>query len=490
MGYMVSKVSKAFWDLISLSGGEALTKFAGLVAFAYLARVLEPGAYGAVETAASMLAAFSLVVDFGYGQVGAREVSQRRQCVSEYASLIPAARAVLAVLSSLLICAAVAHMGQRKQIIDLVSIYSLALLAVPWHLQWLLQGLDRMSLIPLGQMIRAAAFLMGVLIFVGTPGDLMHVGYVEVGASGAMAAYFLIMQRRLAIPIRMSFHIRRLVSLSRQAFAIGMSQMVWALSQYTPVILVAVLAGPLEAAWFGAVHRVVTAIAGFSMLYHFNFFPTASKRIKESHQSFMYLVEPSFRVTTWLGMLVALTVTLLSEDLCTFIYGGNFSQAAVPMAILIWSAPLMVIAGHAGWALIAGHKQRYLLYSQILGALATLLLAVLLIPSYGSIGGSISMVAGAAVVWWSTHYYATRWIGPLPFLTVAIKPFALGTGILILGHWYAGPPWHGAILGIVGYVLLSPVLERSIVSDIRRLIHIKGDGEIRPEDRSDHADAR
>ena len=63
-------------DFLALSGGELLAKLAGFAAFAYLARTLGPEHYGAVELAVALVMFFSLVVDFGFGSIGARELAQ------------------------------------------------------------------------------------------------------------------------------------------------------------------------------------------------------------------------------------------------------------------------------------------------------------------------------------------------------------------------------------------------------------------------------
>ena len=89
---------RTLFDFILLSGGEGLSKVAGFVAFAYLARTLSSDDYGAIELAASFAVFFSLMVDFGLGTIGARETSQDRDRVSRLATWIPSARLLLALV--------------------------------------------------------------------------------------------------------------------------------------------------------------------------------------------------------------------------------------------------------------------------------------------------------------------------------------------------------------------------------------------------------
>ena len=53
-----------------------LSKLIGFAAFAYLARVLEPEAYGSLELAVALSVCFAMVIDFGLSPIGAREVAR------------------------------------------------------------------------------------------------------------------------------------------------------------------------------------------------------------------------------------------------------------------------------------------------------------------------------------------------------------------------------------------------------------------------------
>ena len=231
---------KAFWDFLSLSGGETIGKIAGFVAFAYLARVLEPSAYGSVEFAVSLLVFFSLIVDFGYGPIGARDISQHPERTQDYAAVIPTARIILALFSLLMMCSLVLFINQEKQTQQLVWIFSLALLAAPFNQRWLLQGMDKMQLVSLGQVIRMSVFAAGVMVLIHSTDDLLKIGFIEIGASILMAVYFLTVQHKLGVKIHLSKDFQSIFTLSKQALSIGLSQIVWAFNQYLPTILVAI----------------------------------------------------------------------------------------------------------------------------------------------------------------------------------------------------------------------------------------------------------
>jgi len=467
--------SKALWDFVALSGGEVLGKLAGLVAFAYLARVLGPEYYGSVEVAGALLVFFSLIIDFGYGPVGAREITHHPEKLAQYAGMIPAARVLLALLCVPAMCLTAMLMKLPSDAVVLVCLYALAMLAAPWNQRWLFQGLDRMVLVSLGQLIRMLAFTAGVILLVQDPADLLRVGYVEIVAAVSMAVYFVAMQLRASIPLSLNFELRPLLNISHQSISLGLSQAVWALNQYLPTLLIASLSLATEVSWFGAAHRIVFSIVSFSMIYHFNLFPAVTRRLKVSQAAFSQLVKPSFRVTAWGSFFIAIVITFLAGPICEVVYGTDYAAAALPMAIIIWSLPLTLFSGHSRWPLVAVHKQRYVLYAQLAGLAATVVSGAFLIPRYGSLGGAVAMLLNAACVWFTAHYYASRFVGAIPFIGSILRQLLLAMFIMVAVFGVAGLTWYSALSGIIGFALLAFVVDRKLPGDIRRLIQVKNE---------------
>ena len=466
---------RALWDFIFLSSGEMIAKVAGLLAFAYLARVLDPTAYGSLEAALALLGIFTLFVEFGFGTTGTREIARNKELINVYARSVPGMKLVLALLCLPVMCLVAYVSGGQEQTTNLVYVMSFALLAAVWNQSWLFQGLEKMSLVSGNQVLKSLFFVVCVMVFIDSSDDLIWVAVIEVGAATLMAVYFLSWQRMANIPLGISMSIRRSRSLIVSSSAVGFSNMIWALNQYMPTLLVAFLIGGSATAWLGSAHRVVNAIISFSLIYHFNLFPSVSRRLQRSKQAFAEIVEPSFRVTAWFGVGVALSISLLSEQICVLVFGQEFTNAALPMSVLIWSLPLTLLNGHARWALIAKEKQRYVLYAQLSGTITTLVMCFLLISRFGPLGGAIAMVCCSAMVWLVAHVFATRWVAPIPSLRMIWRPIFLSAAIIAIDYQLDIESIFSNILGVVSFVLIAPLLDSRLVRDIHKLSRIKND---------------
>ena len=85
-------------DLLVLSGGQFFSKLVGFVAFAYLARTLGPESYGVVEYAVGLTVFFAMLVDWGLGPIGVRELAAKPEKAESISALISGARLMIACI--------------------------------------------------------------------------------------------------------------------------------------------------------------------------------------------------------------------------------------------------------------------------------------------------------------------------------------------------------------------------------------------------------
>ncbi len=454
-------------DFILLSGGEGLSKVAGFVAFAYLARTLTSDDYGAVELAASFAVFFSLMVDFGLGTIGARETSQARERVHDFATWIPSARLLLSLIALPVMAVLPILMGQPERTTHLVWLFAVSMLFLTWNQRWLFQGLEQMRVVAGAQLLRMVVFAALVLVAVQSQDDLLTVGIIEATAVGLMAAYFLGHQLKRKIPIRLAWPKAELTKLYKDASSVGLGQMVWAFNQQTPIFIIATFMAS-ELAWFGSANRIFVSLSTFSMLYHFNLFPTFSRLLRESKEAYFETVQSSFRFSIWGSSVIALGLTVVATDVCALVFGDDFAASGPALAVMIWSLPITLASGHPRWSLIAAGKQRYVLVSQICGAVSTAALGFVLIPRYGALGAGMTNVGASLVVWGVAQLYARRYIGKLPFIIASLKPAVgvgagLATAQLIDNAWIAGP------VGGIAMLAVAALSDRALVDDVKRL---------------------
>ncbi len=445
-----------------------ISKALGFLAFAWLARALDPVSYGAVEYIVGLTAFFALLVDGGLGVVGTRRTVRDPQELPLLAYQIPVARFLL-VFVGVPVMAFIAIVTTRATVPQsLVWLFAASLLTAPWRQQWVFQATGRMATVANAEIVRMAVFASGIWIFVHAPSDVLAVGLAELSAAVAMTSLCIVMQQRHATPFRLTGSFSGFGALVREGAAVGSSNFVWALAQSVPLFLIASLSGGVETAWFAGAARVVGSLGQFGNLYHFNLYPAVSRAYASANGALGRLQAQSMRATAWGGVFIALVLTIFALPIVKLALGGKLLAAAPLLKIMSWILPIALWSGHSRNALAAAGKQKMVLYSQVIGLAATVAACVGLGQVYGGTGYALGSVAGALVVWAVSHRFARAQGCEPPSYRLTLRPLALAAVIAVLVEWQSFGFWASA-LTVSAFLLLAPVLDRALLGDILQL---------------------
>ena len=453
-----------FHDYVVLAGGQAISKVLGFIAFAWLARRLEPVQYGAVEYVVGLALFFALLVDGGLGTVGTRRTVAGRGEVARLAYQIRVAQTTLALIAVPAMVVIALGATRRSVPFELVLLFALSLLAVPWRQQWLFQAHERMFDNSLAEVLRMAVFAGLVLLLVRGPGDVARVGWAELAAVAATALFCIAVQHRRITPVRFRGDFSEFRGLLREGAAVGSTNLVWATSQFAPMFLLGIFIGGASLAWFGGAARIVTSLTQFSNIYHFNMFPAVTGYLKRADGSLGKVLARSLRVTGWAGALAALALVLFAHPLVRLTLGPKLPEAAPLLQIMAWMVPVTLWSGHARWVLSAAGSQTKVLRVQLAGLAVTALGSVGLGAMLGVTGYALGALAGFLTVWVGAHHFARRdgLTPPSPRL-VALPLLLCGAAIAAAEATDAG--WEVRLALLASVAALAPLLDRKLVAD-------------------------
>jgi O-antigen/teichoic acid export membrane protein len=464
---------KMLWDLSSLAVGQLLSMVLGFVGFAYLARTLSPASYGLVDYAVGLTGLAAIVIEGGTGPIGTLHVSRDPQRARQLAANLPMARLILAVAVVPLVGLSSMVNGFDRTVSAMIWLFALSLFAIPFKQDWLLQGLDRMTLVAPAQVLKSGAFALGVYFVVRGDFAIARIGLIEAAAAFLAAAYLVAAQRMAAVPLRLDVRRSPAWELIRAGASIGASNMLWPFMAYAPILLVTNLAGSADAAWLGAAHRIVVALVSFSALYFFNLYPLLGRGLREDRGQWTRLMASSFRLIAWASIGFALATTLVANTIVTTVFGQPFVVAGPVLAVAIWILPLRLLSGHARWTLLAAERQGALLIAEIVCAAAIVAISIALIPRYGALGGALAGVGGNILGWTLAHVLARRHVGPLPGAPQVLLP-ATGAILAAALAWIIpGHEWTHVALAMMVYVLYMRLTASDLTADAIRLAHAK-----------------
>lgn len=461
------------WDLSSLAFGQVLSVALGFVGFAYLARTLSPASYGLVEYVVGLSALAAIVIEGGMGAIGTLGIARDPRRARELAAAVPAARLAVALAIIPLMGLSTYVTGLNGGATTLTWLFALSLLAIPFKQDWLLQGLDRMAWVAPAQAIRTGAFAAAVVMLVRDPTDLARVGAAEGIAALLATAYFLLVQRRLAVPVALDLRPARAWESIRSGASVGASNILWPFMTYAPVLLVTYLAGSAEAAWLGAAQRIVIALVSFSALYFFNLYPLIARVLRDDPAAWQRLMRSSVRLVAWSSIALAVVTAWLAEPLVATVFGAPFAAAGPVLALSIWLLPLRLLSGHARWTLLAAERQHLLLLVELGCAASIVGFSLLLIPDYGAAGAAAAGVAGNVIGWSLAHGCAARCVGRVPVGRELLWPVGAAVAASIAAWLADGPAALDAVVAVAVFALCLRLAAGDLFADAVRLAYAK-----------------
>jgi O-antigen/teichoic acid export membrane protein len=391
----------------------------------------------------------------GSNLVAVRHAAQRLQALPGLGSQMLLARLVFCAIAVPVVAGVGWWTVSASAPKGLVWLFAASLLLTPLRHEWMFQATGRNADIARAQIVRAGVFTALVWVWVRSPLDVVAVGWAEIASVAALTAYCIYIQHTRITPFRWTGPLDGSPSLMRESAAAGLTNALWAMSQYAPLIMIGALIGGVETAWFAAAARIVGALLVVPYVYHFGLYPAVVKALPH-REELGELAARSCRVTAWGGIFLGLALTLFAEPLIVGIMGAKLGPSAPVLRILAWVLPASLGAGHAIAELAADGAQARLLWTR---------LAVLgVIVSVGLIAGETLAGVGYAIA----HVFAAgRGLQP-PSFWLTLRPLSLAAVVLVAARLSDSGPWL-SLAWLAGYAAAAPLIDRNLLHDFSAL---------------------
>ncbi len=380
--------------LLTLVAGEGVSRVLSFLAIAILTRRMNPAAWGPVAVALTTLQFGSLIVELGMRLFGAREVARRPADAHRLMGPILATQVVVAALLVVL-----ATLVARLHVVEadlgrLLPGYSVSLLAFPFVLAWIYQGLGAMQWVAIPQVTRYAAFLLLTALLVRSAADVPRLPWLEVAALSSAAAVSVSALRRFGL--RLSVTPRKAFdrAILREALPISASELIWVVRMYLPTLALWYVVSPASVGRFDVSHRVLMVLHGLLTMYLINLYTPLSQAAHGPQRRFVGLLAGSAAFATTAATLGAIVIAVRPAMLLNVLFGAQFStpEGAATLVILASLIPVLTLRGHAMYALVALGRQRRELACSIAGSVVLAVLLWRWVPAWGVRGAAFAML--------------------------------------------------------------------------------------------------
>jgi O-antigen/teichoic acid export membrane protein len=372
---------------LSLISAPLLTRHLGTVSF---------GRYVAVTALVTVVGGLT---EGGLNSIAVREYSghdggQRRQVMSDLVGI----RVALSFVAGLFAIGFAAALGYSGTLVlgTALAVAGLMLQGFQTLLGTSLQGEMRFGWITALELVRQVVSVILIVTLVLLGSSLLPFFGIPIAAAAATLVVTVAVTRRL-ISLRPTLHPRRWWPLVRDTLPFAAAIAVSVLYFRVGVLAMSVLASGHQAGYFAASFRVIEVLVGVPPLIASTAFPILARAVAQGDEPRLhYGAERLVEGTLVLGTAISVFLVLGAKPVIDVLGGSEYAKSVPVLRIQGLALTANCVAISAGYVLLSLREHRAILLANATALLASVLLAVLLIPPFAAQGGAIAVVLAEA----------------------------------------------------------------------------------------------
>ena len=434
----------------ALTIARGITMAMTLVTTGVVARVVEPGGLGMLSFAGAFVGYFALAGTLGLDLLGMRELARRPADLPAIVRDVVSLRLALHAAALGAYGIAVWALPRGPEFKAVLAVQGLTLVGQAISLEWVYQGIERMSVVAVRNVVAGVLQLVATLALVRDADDVVWAAAAQTGAVLLVGVGLWASYRRDFGPIALHVDLTRWRSLAHEAAPFAASVFMIAVYYQIDKLLLGVLRNDVETGLYEAAYRIAAMALVPVQVLGQAFYPTLSAAFGDTSRM-RSTAEGYVRVNLGIGLPVAFGCGLLARPLLGLVAGPAYGAATLPLVVLTANIAVTCLSMGYSHPLLAWNRQRLYLGIMGLGAAVNVALNLLLIPRHGPLGAAWSALGSGLTVLAAVlvaHYRLTgrAYVSATARVVLAT---AVGVGGVVLGARALGAPWPVQVLAAV-----------------------------------------
>lgn len=306
-----------------------------LVAIPLVLGVVGVENFGLISLALSIVYLLNVFVGYGYNLSGPREVAlyAGKDEISFVFSRTILSKSALSAIAFITVVALI--LAGAFQQYPFILLFSLPMvLSEAIYPLWLFQGLQRMRLISVFNIVGKVLYLFLLVRYVQQPTDSYLVNFL-LGGSSFIINLFLLVYISKAWNIRFQWvHFSEIVKSWRSNFYLFLSSLASHVSVSSGVILLSFFAGSTVLGTYSLAERVGMILRMFPVLVSQAIYPNASRFFQDNKPHFFIYLRKAYLFTIAVSVLISLTSLYAAEFTIAFLAKEQISESVSVLKIL------------------------------------------------------------------------------------------------------------------------------------------------------------
>lgn len=451
---------KVVRNILSLGSGQILAGLIAYLGIVYLARKLGPDGFGIIGFAMALYGYFSLLINVGFHDVGAREVARQPQDAPAIAASGILIRLILAFVALTALGGVTWFLNKPVEVKLILVLTGFLFFPLAFDTSWVYKGLERNYPVGLALVLTQAVYVAMVLLIVKGPEDIVFVPLAQflsdMVASVLLAVPIFCFREIKTYSFVTLLNLRKGLYILRSSGFLVLSHLLRMLMFTFDIVLLGFLLGEREVGLYAAPYRFCFLLLTLAAAIRVSYLPVLARASLQGTQQVAHIVGRSVELSSAISAPIIIGSLIIAAPLLNLLFGSEYLQGTSAFRLLVLSIGFIFISDISQNILLVYNRLNVYMWIVATAAGINVGLNWILIPRYGLIGAAFTTVLAEGILLLMGLLAIYR-IGVLPDFRPALKPF-LAAGVMGISLIALGSNQNlGFYLG-VGFILYIFVL--------------------------------
>ena len=402
---------------------------------ALVARYLNKDLFGKYIFVITFVGVFEVFTDMGYNTILIREVARAKDRVREMVGLAIMIKLLVAIFSFVLIICGV-YLFNLWVNLSLPVMKAICILALAVAIDFIVdvfvsvsRAFERMEYEALLKTFNFLTYLglVGLVVYIDCGFLYIFVAKLVSNILNSIMATYLCIKRYGRPQFRLCSRLG--IYLTREAFPLGIAQVIERLYLRTNLLLIRVIGAVVEVGFYGGAYRIVEQLSMISYAIVTSVFPVLSRYSQDSKLMLQLAYEKTLKLLIILGFPMAVGIGVLADRIAPIVFGKELIEISGCLKILAFVLAFSFPNYLFKFVLSSVNKQTIHRSNVLTCFTINLALALILIPNFGYMGAAYAMTISSFSLFLLGLYTVSKNVVRISLSEIFLKP-AMGSIIM------------------------------------------------------------
>lgn len=387
-------MKRPLFNILSLSLSDIGSRFIGFLITVYLARILEPSAFGILNIGLAVLGYLLLVASPGIQILETRNVAATAEVDPSRVNAVLSMRLVLACLLCVAVWVVSGIFVRSNETRDVIVYFSVSLIPLALMLDWFFQGRERFDLVGLSKLAQYLGYGTFVMILVHTAGDVRFAAVAFWLGNVAAALLMILFYQKHVGGIQLKWQLREWKRILGDNLPVGGAMFLGQTAINLPPIVIGLLLTASDVGVYSAAMKLVFLLLILDRLVNALFLPVATRYFRSRPQDVPFLLGISLKAVIASVFPLAAFGVIVAPWATELVFGQGYREASALLQVLMGYFFLTLVNSVFVCLLIGGGRERRYTFTVLIGAAWFAIAIVVLTRTGGLLGAAWGVALG------------------------------------------------------------------------------------------------